>query len=208
MRDLDFGVLAQCIHCGLCLPTCPTYDATKLERHSPRGRIQLMRKVAEGQLEVTKVFAEEMYFCLGCLACETACPAGVDYTRMFEEARADAEHAGVLQTEQRSWVRAILLRGVFTRPWLLRRDSPLRFRPELDLDQWRWIAEFLAACNNATADRTTQRLLRLAFYSRDLMHEDGLAIEDRFVGLLVLFYAQPLTVVSQLPVTAVIVGGP
>jgi len=56
-------------------------------------------------------------------------------------------------------------------PWLLRRDSPLRFRPELDFDQWRWILEFLAACNDATADRTTERLLRLAFYSRDLMHE-------------------------------------
>jgi D-amino-acid dehydrogenase len=56
-------------------------------------------------------------------------------------------------------------------PWLLRRDSPLRFRPELDPDQWRWIAEFLAACNARTADDTTQKLLRLAFYSRDLMHE-------------------------------------
>ncbi len=56
-------------------------------------------------------------------------------------------------------------------PWLLRRDSPLRFRPELDWDQWRWILEFLAACNDATAHRTTERLLRLAFYSRDLMHE-------------------------------------
>jgi D-amino-acid dehydrogenase len=56
-------------------------------------------------------------------------------------------------------------------PWLLRRDSPLRFRPELDWDQWRWILEFLAACNDATADRTTERLLRLAFHSRDLMHE-------------------------------------
>ena len=56
-------------------------------------------------------------------------------------------------------------------PWLLRRDSPLRFRPELDFDQWRWILEFLAACNDATADRTTERLLRLAFYSRDLMHD-------------------------------------
>ncbi|HTS86135.1 MAG TPA: D-amino acid dehydrogenase [Usitatibacter sp.] len=56
-------------------------------------------------------------------------------------------------------------------PWLLRRDSPLRFRPELDIDQWRWIAQFLAACNGATADDTTQKLLRLAFYSRDLMHE-------------------------------------
>lgn len=55
-------------------------------------------------------------------------------------------------------------------PWLLRRDSPLRFRPELDPDQWRWCLEFLAACNRKTADLTTQRLLRLAFYSRDLMH--------------------------------------
>ena len=56
-------------------------------------------------------------------------------------------------------------------PWLLRRDSPLRFRPELDPDQWRWILAFLAACNGSTADDTTQKLLRLAFYSRDLMHE-------------------------------------
>ena len=56
-------------------------------------------------------------------------------------------------------------------PWLLRRDSPLRFRPELDPDQWRWCLAFLAACNRKTADRTTERLLRLAFYSRDLMRE-------------------------------------
>jgi D-amino-acid dehydrogenase len=56
-------------------------------------------------------------------------------------------------------------------PWLLRRDSPLRFRPAADPDQWRWILEFLAACNARTADDTTQKLLRLAFYSRDLMHD-------------------------------------
>ncbi len=56
-------------------------------------------------------------------------------------------------------------------PWLLRRDSPLRFRPEPDIDQWRWIVEFLAACNDDTAQLTTERLLRLAFCSRDLMHE-------------------------------------
>jgi D-amino-acid dehydrogenase len=55
-------------------------------------------------------------------------------------------------------------------PWLLRRDSPLRFRPEIDPDQWRWCLEFLAACNQKTADLTTERLLRLSFYSRDLMH--------------------------------------
>jgi D-amino-acid dehydrogenase len=56
-------------------------------------------------------------------------------------------------------------------PWLLRRDSPLRFRPEMDPAQWRWILEFLAACNSRTSEDTTQKLLRLAFYSRDLMHE-------------------------------------
>jgi D-amino-acid dehydrogenase len=56
-------------------------------------------------------------------------------------------------------------------PWLLRRDAPLRFTPELDLEQWRWIAEFLAACNGRAADVTTERLLRLSFYSRDLMHD-------------------------------------
>jgi D-amino-acid dehydrogenase len=56
-------------------------------------------------------------------------------------------------------------------PWLLRRDSPLRFRPAIDPDQWRWCLAFLAACNQRTADETTQRLLRLAFYSRELMHE-------------------------------------
>jgi len=56
-------------------------------------------------------------------------------------------------------------------PWLMRRDSPLRFRPQIDPDQWRWCLEFLAACNQRTADLNTERLLRLAFYSRDLMHE-------------------------------------
>src|SRR5690606_4047863 len=78
------------------------------------------KSVAEGRLDVTAVFGDEMYFCLGCLACETACPAGVDYARMFEEARADIEQAGVLNTEKRSFIRSPMLRGVFTRPWLLR----------------------------------------------------------------------------------------
>ena len=104
----------------MCLPTCPTYDATKLERNSPRGRIALMRAIADGNLGVTKEFSEEMYFCLGCLACETACPAGVSYAPMFESARADIEESGVLDKPGRSVIRSLLLRVVFTRPWLLR----------------------------------------------------------------------------------------
>jgi glycolate oxidase iron-sulfur subunit len=120
LSQLDYSILQQCIHCGLCLPTCPTYDETKLERNSPRGRIALMRSIADGALPVSEAFGEELYFCLGCLACETACPAGVKYALMFENARADIERAGVLKTSGRSIVRSFALRFVFTRPAVLR----------------------------------------------------------------------------------------
>ena len=106
LKDLDYSVVQQCMHCGLCLPTCPTYDATKLERHSPRGRIALMRAIADGELEATKTFGEEMYFCLGCLACQTACPAGVNYAELFEHARAEAEDSGALKSPKRNVIRA------------------------------------------------------------------------------------------------------
>ena len=113
LKALDYSVVQQCMHCGLCLPTCPTYDVTKLERHSPRGRIALMRAIADDRLEPTKTFADEMYYCLGCLACMTACPAGVDYAELFERARAEAEASRVLATPGRSLIRALSLRGLF-----------------------------------------------------------------------------------------------
>ena len=95
LQSLDYSVLQQCMHCGMCLPTCPTYVETKRERNSPRGRISLMRSVADGELSVTKSFSDEMYYCLGCLACQTACPAGVNYAELFETARAEVERSGV-----------------------------------------------------------------------------------------------------------------
>src|SRR4026208_728408 len=113
LRDLDYSVVQQCMHCGLCLPTCPTYDATKLERNSPRGRIALMRATADERLEPSKAFADEMYFCLGCLACMTACPAGVNYAELFEHARAEAEASGVLNSPRRTLIRALTLRWLF-----------------------------------------------------------------------------------------------
>src|SRR3954447_12982242 len=113
LKHLDYSVVQQCMHCGLCLPTCPTYDATKNERNSPRGRIALMRSVADGRLDATKAFADEMYFCLGCLACMTACPAGVNYAELFEHARAEAEQSGVLNNRKRSFIRALTLRWLF-----------------------------------------------------------------------------------------------
>jgi glycolate oxidase iron-sulfur subunit len=113
LKDLDYSVVQQCMHCGLCLPTCPTYDATKLERNSPRGRIALMRAIADDKLDVTKAFGEEMYFCLGCLACMTACPAGVNYAELFEHARAEIEERGVLNSPKRNLIRGFTVRWLF-----------------------------------------------------------------------------------------------
>jgi glycolate oxidase iron-sulfur subunit len=113
LRDLDYSVVQQCMHCGLCLPTCPTYDATKLERNSPRGRISLMRAIADQRIEASKAFGDEMYFCLGCLACMTACPAGVDYATLFEHARAEVESKGLLNNPKRSLIRRLTLGWLF-----------------------------------------------------------------------------------------------
>ena len=120
LKDLDYSVMQQCIHCGMCLSTCPTYMETKIERNSPRGRIALMRAIADDQLEAKKAFADEMYFCLGCLACETACPAGVDYTQLFEMARAEAERSPAEQRPVRKFLRWLLLGLLFRRQWRLR----------------------------------------------------------------------------------------
>jgi glycolate oxidase iron-sulfur subunit len=120
LETLDYSVLQQCMHCGMCLPTCPTYDTTKRERNSPRGRIALMRAIADGDLGVSETFAEEMSYCLGCLACQTACPAGVDYATLFETARADIEQSRVGASAAKSFWRALTLRFLFTHPRALR----------------------------------------------------------------------------------------
>lgn len=113
LKGLDYSVVQQCMHCGLCLPTCPTYDATKLERNSPRGRIALMRAIADDKLDVTKAFGDEMYFCLGCLACMTACPAGVNYAELFEHARAEVEVSRVLNDPKRNFIRSLTVKWLF-----------------------------------------------------------------------------------------------
>ncbi|MEC5128866.1 (Fe-S)-binding protein [Verrucomicrobiales bacterium BCK34] len=120
MSDLDYSVVQQCMHCGMCLPSCPTYLETREERNSPRGRIALMRSIADGDLEVTKAFGEEMYYCLGCLACTTACPAGVDYPVLFENARAEIEEADVLFHPERRFWRWLALKQLFAAQWKLR----------------------------------------------------------------------------------------
>lgn len=113
LKGLDYSVVQQCMHCGMCLPACPTYTATLLERSSPRGRIALMRAIADDRLEVSRTFAEELYFCLGCLACTSACPAGVDYATLFEQARAEIERRGVLNSPKRNAIRAVVVNYLF-----------------------------------------------------------------------------------------------
>uniref|UniRef100_A0A7C1JYF9 Glycolate oxidase iron-sulfur subunit n=1 Tax=Caldilinea aerophila TaxID=133453 RepID=A0A7C1JYF9_9CHLR len=89
--------LDQCIHCGLCLPACPTYAVNQLETDSPRGRIALMHAAAEGRIGLEGAFEEHLELCLGCRACETACPSGVQYGLLLETAR-----AALAQVKQRS----------------------------------------------------------------------------------------------------------
>ncbi|MBC2608075.1 (Fe-S)-binding protein [Pelagicoccus albus] len=119
LANLDYSVLQQCMHCGMCLPTCPTYSITKRERNSPRGRIAWMRAIADGELDLDEEFADEMSYCVGCLACTTACPAGVDYVHMLETARTEVEASGVKSTPLRSAIRYFSMRVLFKQPRLL-----------------------------------------------------------------------------------------
>lgn len=82
-----YDLMRQCIHCGFCLPTCPTYAILGVEMDSPRGRIYQMQAVADGKLDISDDFVEHMYCCVGCRACETACPSGVQFGKLIEAAR-------------------------------------------------------------------------------------------------------------------------
>lgn len=95
---VDYAKSLDCVHCGLCLNTCPTYRLTGREPSSPRGRIHLMRSLAEGEIEADADFMQEMDFCLLCRHCESVCPSGVEFGAMMEHTR-----AGSAPLERRPW---------------------------------------------------------------------------------------------------------
>ncbi|MGN7482254.1 (Fe-S)-binding protein [Priestia megaterium] len=84
---------ADCVHCGMCLESCPTYEITGQEQHSPRGRVHLIKSVAEGKISVNEQFTDPVFACLDCRACTTACPANVDVGGLIEEARGQIRQA-------------------------------------------------------------------------------------------------------------------
>jgi glycolate oxidase iron-sulfur subunit len=114
--SLPRDLLRACVHCGLCLPTCPTYDLLGDERDSPRGRLFQMKAAADGVIALDDPsLRRHLDRCLGCRACETACPSGVRFGRALEEVRAVLPPA----SPQAAAIGALVLDGLFASPRLL-----------------------------------------------------------------------------------------
>jgi glycolate oxidase iron-sulfur subunit len=164
------SLINACVHCGLCLSSCPTYRETGLEQFSPRGRIYLMKSVAEGRIGLeSEVFQEQMSACLNCRACEAVCPSGVQYGAILEASRAQIEAA---RAEERLPNHALPVRalrgGVFG--WLFAHMALFRSFSRL---MWlyqrsgvQWLARRLGILRLLRLDATEQLLP---------------AISDRFV---------------------------
>ena len=110
----DLEGIRACVHCGICLPQCPTYRVLGEEMDSPRGRIYLMRAAAEGRLALTPTFIRHLDLCLGCRACETACPSGVPFGRLLESTRGQIERRATRPLSTR--LLSALLLGLFPNP--------------------------------------------------------------------------------------------
>jgi glycolate oxidase iron-sulfur subunit len=111
-------IIDQCVHCGFCLPVCPTYVLWNEEMDSPRGRIYLMKLAADGKSDMNPQWVSHFDSCLGCMACMTACPSGVDYGKLIEATRSQIERNHHRSIAEKLYRRFIF--STFTRPDRLR----------------------------------------------------------------------------------------
>ncbi|MGH7780971.1 MAG: (Fe-S)-binding protein [Candidatus Binataceae bacterium] len=175
---VDYELLFDCVHCGLCLEACPTYAISRSEMDSPRGRIYLMKALAEGRLELDADAARHLDLCLGCRGCETACPSGVHYGRLIEDARTYVEmnySRGPLDGLKRR-----LISAIFPYPARLRIVlAPLRaleaagLRPALEAILPRWARawlELLPTASNSGAISSRPLPEPLPFAATVLVH--------------------------------------
>ena len=126
-----FEVNLDCVHCGFCLPKCPTYQILGDENDSPRGRIYLMDLVREGRLPLDDTVMTHLDRCLGCRACETACPSGVRYELMLNQTR-----ARIYESRPPSWLERLAFRRILPSPGLLRHGARLARLYQATLQQW------------------------------------------------------------------------
>jgi glycolate oxidase iron-sulfur subunit len=119
----EMDLIKDCVHCGFCLPTCPSYAVFEEEMDSPRGRIVLMRIGHDEASEISSEMTTHFDRCLGCMACVTACPSGVQYDRLIERVRPQLERQGDRTRGERAYRRLIF--ALFTHPGRLRAMAPM-----------------------------------------------------------------------------------
>jgi len=163
-------VFNRCVRCGLCLPTCPTYVETLVETSGPRGRIALIKAVAEGRLELTSPgFVHQMSECLDCRACEAVCPSGVAYGQLLEPARTQVQRA--IATRAPWHIRALrwfLLDRVFSSMALLRFVAVLlRLSQQLGLQSLARSTGLLRALHLEDSEKLSPRISAHFFVPRD-----------------------------------------
>ena len=124
-RPPDPDLIADCVHCGFCLPTCPSYSIFEDEADSPRGRIVLMRVGNEEGSKPSDELRVHLDRCLGCMACVTACPSGVQYDKLIEQARPQVERNAPRPLREKLHRRLIF--ALFTHPGRLRALAPMLF---------------------------------------------------------------------------------
>ena len=154
--------LLACVHCGFCLPACPTYKLLGDENDSPRGRLHLMRAVAEGRLDpVAPAFQLHLERCLGCRACETVCPSGVRYGELLEVARDEVARAGGMRWSVRAMLALFARPGATHAATAVARAVRATGLPALMarlLPSWRWMAGLRLASGMLAASAPWRRV--------------------------------------------------